>query len=124
VLARGAGAGEEFSDRRARVPQERLEHHGRLPRVHLARRRRLRRHVGDEKSAHLRHPARLSTTSHPPPAPARRLSIRFKQGSRSRHQTSPPVLPPGESLSIRPVGVAFVWPIMGKHDAKQKTGST
>ena len=28
------------------------------------------------------------------------------------------------TLSIRPFGVAFAWPIMGKHDVIHKTGST
>jgi len=27
-----------------------------------------------------------------------------------------PVLPPGDLLSIRPVSIAFAWPIMGRHD--------
>ena len=70
-----AGAGEESADRRARVLEERLEHHGRFPRVHIARRRRLLAHVRDQESANLRHSARLSTASHPPSASARPISI-------------------------------------------------
>ena len=74
VLCR-AGAGEELADRRARVSQEWLEHHGRIPRIHIARRHRVRHAVRDEKSANLRHFARLSTTAHPPSATARLRSV-------------------------------------------------
>ena len=66
-----AGAGEGAADRRAPLPEQRLERHGRLPGVHLARRHRLRHAVGNAESAHLRHPARLPFAANPSSAPAR-----------------------------------------------------
>ena len=48
--------------------------------------------------------------------------LQIKQDNR-RHQTSPLVLPPGESLSICPIGIAFAWLIMGKHNVIHKTRS-
>jgi len=47
-------------------------------------------------------------------------TIHYKQHNR-RHQTPPPVPPPGKSLSRRSTCVDFAWLIMGKQDVIYKT---
>jgi len=43
-----------------------------------------------------------------------------KQSNRG-YKNLPTVLPPGESLSICPIGVAFAWSITAKHEVIHKT---
>jgi len=48
--------------------------------------------------------------------------MRFLQGNLG-HQTLPPVLPRGLSLSMRPIDVTYAWSIMSKRDVIHKTGN-